>query len=598
MNRNTLRNYCSVLLTLGIAAGSALAASAQEADVPDPRNVEILGDLDAGHWVEVRGSLLESGTFVAERIELTRPRREDFLWGPAKAGATAGRITVLGRDIETGPTTRWAGGTLETCIGQRVRVRGLENKHGGIVAHSIEVRNPGVARIAGRIENAEQLSDGTLHVEVLGFPVLIPPDVKQRSAIPLSSLQLAAAARPSSVAADMGDFFGEGFMISKTVRVGVQQEIAVGSRRNMELDDPDDTDIDELDDRDDTGSRLRARAVWAPTPRVTSLVDLRHRILRRDLGGGLHETSDEVSVGEAYVLFRDVGLGFDIQLGRQDFDDSREWLYDQNLDALRLFRDAGPLHLEMSVSTTLSDGSLRDEDALNTIVYVSNRNRRRHMAAYLVHRDFGSTRDEASSHIGVRAIGRWSDQIRGWVELSSLTGNRGPRDVAAWGGDMGLSWTSSSPSRLTLSLGLAHGSGDSGGTRDSLFRQTGLQDNNARLGGVTAVRYYGELMAPELSNMIISTVGIGRRFMKTSSIELIGHTYHQDVASTSLPRTSIDQNPDGVSKDLGTELNIVIGIRRFERLDFEIVGARFEPGSAFPIGEPATLARVQVRYRY
>ena len=312
----------------------------------------------------------------------------------------------------------------------------------------------------------------------------------------------------------------------------------------------------------------------------------------------MHETSNQVSVGEAYVLFRDVSFGFDIQLGRQDFDDYREWLYDQNLDGLRLFRDVGPLHLEMSVSTTLSEGSQRDEDALNTIFYLSNRNRRRHMAAYLVHRDFGGTRDEALSHLGFRAIGRWSDQIRGWVELAALTGNRGPRDVAAWGGDLGLSWTSTSPSRLTLSVGMAHGSGDDGGTRDGRFRQTGLQDNNARLGGVTAIRYYGELMAPELSNMTISTVGIGRRFMKASSIEVVLHTYRQDVASTSLTRSSIDQDPDGVSKNLGTELDLVVGIRRFERWDFEIVGARFEPGSAFPNGEPATLARAQVRYRY
>jgi hypothetical protein len=480
-----------------------------------------------------------------------------------------------------------------------VRLRGEQDKSGQFVARSVEIRDPGVARIAGRVERSERLANGGLRLEVLGFSVFVPPGIKQRSAVPLSSLRLAVAARPhSSAAADHDDFFGEGFVVSERARVGLRHEVTFNSRRNLELDERDDIDIDERDDRDDAGTTLRARLVWAATPRLASLVDLRHSVRRRELGGGFHDTDNRVRLGEAYLLFRDIGFGFDLQLGRQDFDDSREWLYDQNLDGLRLFRDAGRLHFELSMSTSLSDGSSRDQEATNTIFYVSNRGRRRHFAAYAVHRDFGAGRDETQSHLGVRAIGRLTDNWRGWAELSALTGNRGQRDVAAWGGDLGLSWVSRAPSRLTLSVGLAHGSGDDGGSRDRRFRQTGLQDNNARLGGVTAVKYYGELIAPELSNMTISTIGIGGRLSKNISLELIAHSYRQDIASPRLTRTNLDQRPDGVHPNLGTEVDLVLGVRRFRKWDVELVGARFQPDSAFPESENATLAKAQVRYRY
>ena len=38
------------------------------------------------------------------------------------------------------------------------------------------------------------------------------------------------------------------------------------------------------------------------------------------------------------------------------FDDRREWLYDQNLDALRLIRSTTAYRLELSAATTLADG--------------------------------------------------------------------------------------------------------------------------------------------------------------------------------------------------------------------------------------------------
>ena len=65
---------------------------------------------------------------------------------------------------------------------------------------------------------------------------------------------------------------------------------------------------------------------------------------------------------------------------------------------------------------------------------------------------------------------------------------------------------------------------------DHAFRQTGIQDNNDKFGGVTSFKYYGELLEPELSNLHILTAGIGRRFGRRMSLDLIYHNYRQDEA--------------------------------------------------------------------
>ena len=402
-------------------------------------------------------------------------------------------------------------------------------------------------------------------------------------------------------APDPEDQLGDGFRFSPSTHLALHQDVIYSSSENVELDER--SDLDE-EDRRDTAHNLRARMTWTPSSRVMAVVDARHRLRRReDLGSSTSTTAGTTRLAEAFVLFRNIGLGLDLQAGRQDFDDPREWLYDQNLDALRLMRQTQHLHLELSLSTTLDDGSRRDEDATNVIAYVSNRSARRHFAGYLIDRSF-SERAERQRHWGLRALGSLRPGLDGWAELSFLEGERSGRPVDAWGGDLGLKWRAPGRRRFTLTAGLAYGSGGEEGLTDNRFRQTGLQDNNARLGGVTAIRYYGELLDPELSNLWVSTFGMGARIMRSTSIELVGHTYRQDQAATRLTRTRLDRRPNGLDPDLGWELDLIVGVRRLKHWDLELIAARFEPGDAFfdatrgDNGEGATRFVVQLRYRY
>ncbi|MFQ5350094.1 MAG: DUF5666 domain-containing protein, partial [Thermoanaerobaculia bacterium] len=170
----------AALLSFGIGVADARAAVTSGAAGGDPRDVQLLEKLRIGHWIEVRGSLTGEGVFAARRIELTGPRQVSALWGPAERGGLPGSLVVLGRPIDVESDTDWRGGSAGSCIGQRVRVLGVPGRRGRISARRVEVRDPGFARVGGRIESLERLPDGGVGLEVLGIAVQVPADVKQR----------------------------------------------------------------------------------------------------------------------------------------------------------------------------------------------------------------------------------------------------------------------------------------------------------------------------------------------------------------------------------------------------------------------------------
>ena len=69
-------------------------------------------------------------------------------------------------------------------------------------------------------------------------------------------------------------------------------------------------------------------------------------------------------------------------------------------------------------------------------------------------------------------------------------------------------------------------------------------------------------------------------------------------AAPSLVRSDLRAKPDGVHRDLGWEVDLVLGSRALPATHVEAVLGRFEPGDAFPDGDPAWVARLQLRFRF
>jgi len=328
--------------------------------------------------------------------------------------------------------------------------------------------------------------------------------------------------------------------------------------------------------------------------------------------GNRHDHNTELNVKELNVSFRNLSPNVVVNAGRQSYKDKREWLYDEELDALRLFYQSGGFGLDVSVSgDELFDKDLANKDERKDIYnlfllakYHGSQYRR--YAAYLFIRN-NHEEEERLRWLGLRATGESGRGFSYWLESAYLVGQSRIASsgqyqrIAAYGLDLGGTLVFKSKLNPSISIGWAYGSGDhdpeSGG--DNGFRQTGLQDNNGRLNGFTRVKYYGEILEPELSNLNIFTAGLGIHPFKKTSIDLLYHTYRQPEKSNQLRDSNLEMNPLGNGRDLGRELDLIFGFRAIKNLSLELVYGKFLPGGAFgEDAETATHINFKLDYKF
>jgi alginate production protein len=186
------------------------------------------------------------------------------------------------------------------------------------------------------------------------------------------------------------------------------------------------------------------------------------------------------------------------------------------------------------------------------------------------------------------------------LELAHVRGRDGSRAIRGWGVDAGVTYTAALPLRPALTAAYAVGSGEStpDGRSDGAFRQTGLQENEGRWSGVTRFKYYGELLDPELSNLAIATMGLGLRPTERSSVDLVYHEYRQQIASLALRGATLAADPSGLTRELGRELDLVVGYDGVKGLEVKGVFSYFIPGQAFPRADGSVFASVNVEWQW
>lgn len=300
---------------------------------------------------------------------------------------------------------------------------------------------------------------------------------------------------------------------------------------------------------------------------------------------------------------RPAGLPFDVRVGRQDFDEEREWLFDENLDAVRVSTEVGDLEFEYSWSTYLGDAPRGKSDILNQMLFTRWRyDRKSYFSLYFIDIRDDSRADVSPFYLGARIYGdhrRWFY----WADYSRLDGVEGTNKLDGHALDVGIAHQFRDlPLRPYIYGGYAFGTGDgkATGRTDRTYRQTGYHDNNHRYFGVASFRYYGELLDPELSNLHITTVGVGIRPSDSTSIDLVYHYYRQDERSTTLRDTQLRASPSGLDRDIGQEVDLIFGVDDlWEHLDIELDLGYFRPGSAFAaVDDDAYWAALQLEWSF
>ncbi len=392
------------------------------------------------------------------------------------------------------------------------------------------------------------------------------------------------------------------FEITPYLSFGADLEVELEVERNLDLDRDDDADDEAVID-----PQLSAAVSFHPSAQFRAFGELElSRDIFLDRPADRRDNDTRLVVKRAYVTVQDWAPGFAAQLGRQRFEEETEWFYDENLDAARLFFQGGRYGAELSISREqlfrrdlLNKTRKRDIDnyiATGRVALGEESEAR----AYIILRDDRNSNPEDLLFFGLQSTGKLTDNLEYWAQFAHVRGDQGTNDITGFGIDLGATYVLDLPFKPAITLGGAFGSGDSNPNngKDKSFRQTGLQDNNMKFNGVTSFKYYGEVFDPELSNMAILTAGLGFRPTKKTSLDLVYHHFWQAKAVDELRDSALDADPNGRKRDLGQELNLILGVREFDNVSLELVAGAFFPGKAFDVRDNAYFASAELKIKF
>jgi len=556
--------------------------------------LEIKGEWDA-----------ENSVFVAEKIEeLPKERRPKFRGEIQAIDPENETITVYGIPIEIDDETQFSDSDADfksLKVGQRVEVS-CKIRENGWEAGKIKLKD---------IKDSDKVKGTVTGLSIDGDP----PDTLEIHGLIIILNKKTRVVEPTGFYEDKEDILFGDLKSSKLYydpnrielsdRFIAYAEYRHTTRNNTEFDLSESFD----GNNGDTEPQIRLEAIGNYNRHIQAFTQVRvrkkfyfndqRRIQPPD------DLKADLALTQLYFLARDIGnRGFALQVGRQDFDEPREWLFDEYIDAVRAYYYGyGPVMIDAAYINHISPVKDKFDTWTDFFWQVQWIPREKNTLGiyYLSRKDSDENRNREPVWYGARYYGSFLSHIRLWMEGALQDGEDKGKSLDASAVDLGMTYNAYdikfSP---YFTLGYAVGSGDdnSGDSVSHEFRQTGYQDNTDYFGGTQTVYYYGELLNPELSNLIITTLAAGAMPVRNMSVDLIYHKYKQDKPDDNLRGDLIDPpaRPNALSDDIGWELDIILGmVNIWGRVDFSWVLGIFSTGQAFAPQNNAVLNRFNIK---
>lgn len=319
----------------------------------------------------------------------------------------------------------------------------------------------------------------------------------------------------------------------------------------------------------------------------------------------------ELNMNLAYLTVKNVLPGSRFQVGRQRFIDSKRWLFNENMDALRLGYQYENFSVEASVSqlnlvqrNLLRRNTEEDEETfLNYYLYADYKfGKRNHIGVFALYQDQQRLGTAQPITIGIQSSGRLFKNLKYWLQTAAVRGSDGGNHIRGEAVDVGLTHVFRGSWEPSITVGYAYGTGDANrhDNVDTSFRQTGFQGNSDKFNGVARFKYYGEVLDPRLTNLMVFTGGVGIIPFEKTSFDMVYHYYLQDHASDRIRGSDLSTDPTGLSKHVGSEVDLVVGYQGIPHLQTKFVLGYFFPGKAFTQTwhDGAMLATILLRYNF
>jgi len=603
---NPAPSFQSGLLTFLLAAillfgGTARAASTEAARLRE------------GLWVEVQGEHREGKRFKASEVDVKLPKgpKDVRLRGEITAiDESGGMMSILGTVLHVDGETEILGESGEP--GDRSQLRtgtwitalGVTGVLGSARATSIQLAAPSVDDDDSEIEGILQelsYTPGRTTFEVNGIEIRLSSDAE----VSVRSEAVGFLGPPPELMVETSradeDWLPPGSAF-------LHPSLSFGGRINARFTSEEAQNLVATPDDDRMASNLHARSYvrWTPSPFVEGFAEVRwtaSRAIEDELDGEALDLDDldhtTIESGPTYLFGRFRRLPLAAQVGRIDVEETREWFYDQNLDGVRLIAVPWKLRLETGVYRTDITPGRRDDDEK----YVISRVTLPYATWFRpeIHGLYRDDRREPGDHrswIGFRAPFRPTRALNVWADYVAARGRFRAKEVRSFATDTGVMLRWRAPFRGSIYGGYAFATGDHdrGNGVDREFRDTGIADYNDGFDGLKSFQYYGELARPELSNLRVWTAGAGVYVRPWLSLDVVAHGYRQHALRDRF-RSEIPIRPTGNDKELGGEVDVIVGIRGLLPLEFEINWARFNPARAYDDRDPSSLLRIEAEWR-
>jgi alginate production protein len=282
-------------------------------------------------------------------------------------------------------------------------------------------------------------------------------------------------------------------------------------------------------------------------------------------------------------------------LGRKILKDQRSWYYNTSLDTLGVFNKHDLLLYELYAGTRLNSNIIIDGDTSSKYDLKDTKFLIAHMSyEYLIantvelfglYENSATVEDRDLKWIGFRAQGKvptMNQNLFYWLDLAHVDGkiteNNVRGDVSGVGVDVGAEYNFDNLADA-LAIGYAYGSGGS-----NMYRESHLTNNRSDyLSKHLYFRYYGSFFDPELSNIKIASLYYSHSMKTNGQTAIVAlHNYQQVEASSSqYIASNYTVNPNGNSKNLGNELDLIWGAYYQYSYDWRFVLSYFLGGSAY-----------------
>jgi hypothetical protein len=402
--------------------------------------------------------------------------------------------------------------------------------------------------------------------------------------------------------------------------LGGEYEIELGYVRPRVLEPEVDGKIVRETDQLLLAQELQLEAFYTLGPPLSFFLQVQG-IMEEDLLGQTFESVSDLYLerGEMWLYSEDLfGSGLSVDVGRLDFEDDRRWWWDDELDAARVAFASETLEVTLALAYELasdrSDRTWVDPEQERVLRWISESSWDfspnhsfqlflLHQSDHSPHEQVGQTvavdrEDDSDARLtwaGARQTGIFDLGACGylgyWLDAGILSGEErfldflDPVDgrvevetvahqhLSGWATDFGASWLLPLPAEPRLFAGYAYGSEE--------FRQTGVHADEAGFGGVERFNSYGLLLQPELSNIGIVTAGVGISVLRSSSLDLVYHSYRLVEPSEDLRDSLLQAELTGTDERLGHEADLVLAVEEWERFEFDVGAAAFRTSHAF-----------------